>query len=237
MRKKILFLIFAVLALGLVLKTAIAQETSQQPAQEQVISSPVSIDSTAVPEKNLKPGIRHAEVKKLQEILKGLGYLPQELKVTENFGQKTKEALKKLQKDLGLPQTGIFGERTREAIRNLIERKKEEYKEIDLECMKNAVSKREEAVISAYNAYFEAIMTALETRKNDMVSAWTISDLKERNTAINNAWAKYRASVKTALINWQKAKKDAWVQFEKDRVNCKSPETGEGEALEQVEVK
>jgi hypothetical protein len=64
--------------------------------------------------KNLSPKNKGAEVLKLQKLLKDLGYL----KATPNgfYGPATKLAVKKYQKDHGIPSTGIVGPLTRKAM-------------------------------------------------------------------------------------------------------------------------
>jgi len=200
----------------------------------------VSVDSSAIPEVNLQPGIRSLYVKKVQEALKALGYLPSDLETTEYLGPKTKEAIRNFQNANGLPATGFFGPATRNALKNRLQEVGATSvavidKNVDIACMKTAVEKRENALLSAYDVYAGKLKTARETRKTDLLAAWSIQDPKERQTAVKSAWDKFRQSVKTATIEWNQSKKTIWIQFAQDAKSCKASAV-ETQDLEKVEV-
>ncbi|MDD4477322.1 MAG: peptidoglycan-binding protein [Patescibacteria group bacterium] len=69
--------------------------------------------------KNLNPGAKGEEVKKLQDKLKEMKYLSKKIKSTGYFGSETKEAVKQFQKSVGIYPNGIVGPRTRKALSNL----------------------------------------------------------------------------------------------------------------------
>jgi hypothetical protein len=101
--------------------------------------------------------------------------------------------------------------------------------------MKTAVEKRENALLSAYDVLTGKIKTARETRKTDLLAAWSIQDPKERHTAIKTAWEKYRQAVKTATTEWNQSRKTTWIQFAQDAKNCRASAV-ETQDLENVEV-
>lgn len=206
-------------------------------------------DELSVPRVDLKPGVRHKEVKALQKLLQSMGYLPESLQLTEVFGPKTRSALIRFQKSQGLPATGIFDQATRLALENYLQQKVMVKKELKVKkpllgvsgadkffanlvsqldrnvsttCMKLAVEKRESAIVSAWEAYAAKIKSAYETRKNELVGAWTIVDPKQRQTAIKNAWSKYHEAVKTAQTEWRQLRYNTWTQFTQEAKNCKA---------------
>lgn len=208
------------------------------PSETIVIPEPAGvIDPSQVPRSNLSAGTRNLEVKKIQEILKSLGYLPANLKPGQYFGPQTKKAIRKFQKDKGLPATGFFGPLTRQMLKKVLQSETGLSQQVvDVACMKTAVEKRENALISAYAILMDKTKAARETRKTDLLSAWSIQDAKERHKAINEAWAKFRKSSRDTHVEWLKSRNTAWVQFEKDRIACKAPSTGEKNSLEEVDA-
>lgn len=211
-----------------------AQEAT--PATPVPLFSPVSVDSSMVPEVNLQPGARSPHVRKVQEILKSLGYLPANLETTENLGPLTKEAIKKFQQDQGLPAFGFFGPATRAALKaNLKASGAVIDRNVDIACMKTAVEKRENALLAAYDTLTQKVRAARETRKADLLAAWSIQDPAQRHSAIKAAWDKYRESVKSARTEWNQSRKTIWIQFAQDAKNCKASAV-ETQNLEQVEV-
>ena len=189
------------------------------------IGTRVMIDPSTIAEVNLGSGTRSIHVKKVQEALKALGYLPSNLETTEYLGPKTKEAITNFQKAQGLPATGFFGPATRNNLRKVLTGGWESMtidKNVDIACMKTAVEKRENALLSAYDIYSPKLKTVRETRKTDLLAAWSIQDPKERYTAIKVAWEKFRKGVKTATTEWNQSRKTIWDQFAKDAKNCKA---------------
>jgi len=247
MTKKLL--IISLMLFGLIVGTSFsvsAQETVQTqsttatPANPLPLISLTPVDSIVVPEMNLQPGVKNLYVKKVQEILKNLGYLPSDFEITEYFGPKTKEAIKNFQKANNLPATGFFGPATRNMLKTHLQARGATGrvvidKDVDIVCMKTAVEKRENALLSAYDLYTSKLKTASEARKTDLLAAWSIQDPKERQTAVKIAWDKYRQNVKTATIEWNQSRKTVWTQFTQDAKNCKASAV-ETQDLEKVEV-
>ncbi len=230
-------LITSLILFGLTVVGISAQETGQVQSVAPVpLLSPMSVDSSIIPEVNLQSGTRSPDVKKVQEALKARGYLPSDLETTEYLGPKTKEAITNFQKAQGLPTTGFFGPATRAALKKDLQGSGAVIdKNVDIVCMKTAVEKRENALLSAYDIYAGKLRTARETRKTDLLAAWSIQDPKERSTAIKAAWEKYRQNVKTATTEWNQSRKTIWTQFTQEAKNCKASAV-ETQDLEKVEV-
>jgi hypothetical protein len=100
-------------------------------------------------------------------------------------------------------------------------------KKVDLNCMKNAVEKREDALKTARETLFSKINQAYDERKTALLNAWTIENQKERQRAVRVAWDNFKKSVKSARAEYKKAHNQAWRTFVQDRQNCKSGPTGE----------
>lgn len=215
----------------------LAEETNQVQSVTSVpLISSASIDPSSIAEVNLQLGTKSLHVKKVQEALKTMGYLPSDLETTEYLGPKTKEAITKFQKAQGLPTTGFFGPATRAALKKGLQGSGVVIdKKVDIACMKTAVEKRENALLSAYDTYAGKLKTAHETRKTDLLAGWSIQDPKERQAAIKAAWEKYRQSIKTATIEWNQSRKSIWAQNAQDAKNCKASAI-ETQDLEKVEV-
>jgi len=105
-------------------------------------------------------------------------------------------------------------------------------KEVDLACMKNAVEKREDALKTARETYFNKISQAYNERKTALLNAWAIQNHKERQKKIHEAWNNFRKSVKSAKEEYRKAHNQAWKTFVQDRKNCKSGPTGENPGVD-----
>lgn len=213
-------------------------------AQVQPIVAPaplpplVSTDTPTIAEVDLQPGTKSPHVKKVQETLKAMGYLPSDLETTEYLGPKTRDAIMNFQKAQGLSPTGFFGQATRAALRkNFQGRGSAEVidKYVDIACMKTAVEKRENALMSAYDMHAGKLKTAREMRKTDLSAAWSIQDPKARHTALKTAWEKYRQSLKTATIEWNQSRKTIWTQFAQEAKTCRAT-AAETPDLEKVDV-
>jgi len=165
-----------------------------------------------------------------------MGYLPATLETTEYLGPKTKAAIMNFQKAQGLPTTGFFGPATRAALKkNLPGGGAIIDKNVDIACMRTAVEKRENALLTAYDIYAGKLRTARETRKTDLLAAWSVQDPKERQAAVKAAWDKYRQNVKTTTTEWNQSRKTIWTQFLQEAKNCKASAV-ETQDLEKVEV-
>ncbi len=79
-----------------------------------LLSNPI-VSSAALGDHTLKSGMKHSEVKQLQQVLKDKGYFTDE-KTTTYFGTATKKAVIKFQKDSGLKANGFVGASTYKAL-------------------------------------------------------------------------------------------------------------------------
>lgn len=236
MTKKLLIIILMLFGLTVGIMNVSAQTDDQVQTVSAPLISLAPIDSSAISEVNLRPGEKNPHVKKVQEALKAIGFLPANLESTEYLGPKTKEAIINFQKDQGLPSTGFFGPATRAALKKSLQRSGVVLDEnVDIACMKIEVEKRENALLSAYDAYTSKLKTAREIRKTDLLAAWSIQDPKERHTAIKTVWETYRNNVKTATTEWNQSRKTTWTQFSQDAKNCKASAV-ETQNLEKTEV-
>jgi vacuolar-type H+-ATPase subunit E/Vma4 len=87
--------------------------------------------------------------------------------------------------------------------------------------MKNAVEKRENALKTEIETYFNKINQAYDERKTALLNAWTIGNQNERQKAVRVVWDNFRNSVKSAKSEYKKAHNQAWNIFVKDRKACK----------------
>lgn len=94
-------------------------------------------------------------------------------------------------------------------------------KKVDLVCMKNAVEKRENAIIAAKEKAFASMDTAFKARRDALKAAWDKIDAKERREAMNTAWKAFRASHKEARTQLRTDDKAAWKTFKIDSKACK----------------
>jgi len=105
-------------------------------------------------------------------------------------------------------------------------------KEVDLACVKNAVEKRENALKTARETYFNKVMQAYEARKSALLDAWTIKNHKERQKKIHEAWKNFRESVRSAWLEYKKEHNQIWKTFVQERKNCKANPTGENPGID-----
>ncbi len=108
-------------------------------------------------------------------------------------------------------------------------------KVVDIACMQQAIEKRDTAIISGLDAYYAVTEASLQTRKETMKTAWAITDVKERRTALKDAWKTYRETIKIARNSFKTAKKSAWQQFYADRKTCGTAGTSDDPANSSVD--
>ena len=96
-----------------------------------------------------------------------------------------------------------------------------------LACVKTAVEKRENSLIATLDSFYASMKAAFETRKTELLAAWTITDGKERRKARIEAWKKFTKTVKESKKTHQSARKEAWKTFEQEAKSCGIPATGE----------
>ena len=91
---------------------------------------------------------------------------------------------------------------------------------VNTACMQTAVGKRDGAIISGLDAYYNAAKSALTSRQTALQGAWGITDKKAHTEAQRKAWSDYRASIKAARKTFQSARTSAWKQFSTDAKAC-----------------
>lgn len=102
-------------------------------------------------------------------------------------------------------------------------------KQVDIACVKSAVTKREDAVLTAWQKLSDSINSALQARKTKLIAAWDITDKKERNKAVQAAWTGFKESKKNAVNSFRQEKLAAWQQFKSDVKSCGTLSTGENQ--------
>ncbi len=90
----------------------------------------------------------------------------------------------------------------------------------NIDCFQKALEMRDTSIIAAVQTHSDSVLTALNTRKEALKSAWNITVAKERRTAINTAWNNYRKSIRDARTTMNNAKKTAWKTFYTSRKAC-----------------
>lgn len=108
---------------------------------------------------------------------------------------------------------------------------KEVKKTIDVECVKTAVSKREDAVISALITRDDAFRTSLVARKSFLLDAWSKATTKERRAAIFNSWKTYKTSLTTAKKSYQTSIATAWKNFKTESKACNGQYEGASDTM------
>ncbi len=98
--------------------------------------------------------------------------------------------------------------------------------------MKNAIEKREGALKTSRETYFNKISQAYDERKTTLLNAWTIQTHKERQNKIHEAWNNFIISVKLGREEYRKAHNQIWKTFVQDRKNCGSGPTGENPGID-----
>ncbi len=95
-------------------------------------------------------------------------------------------------------------------------------KTVDVACVKTAIDKRDNAIISALDTYYAAVKSALQARQSALKAAWDITNAKDRRTALRKAWSDYKTAIRKARKDFRTAKNAAWKQYYADRKTCKS---------------
>jgi len=90
----------------------------------------------------------------------------------------------------------------------------------DVQCMQTAVEKRESTFISAFDAYYASVRTAMISRKDAVKSAWAITDSTQRENAIRNADKNFTTSERAAKKVRRDAEKVAAKIFKNEAALC-----------------
>lgn len=89
-------------------------------------------------------------------------------------------------------------------------------------CIKTALEKRENTVISAVTTYQGSNLTALTTRKTALLAAWDKTTKSEVKTAVAAAWKAYKTSLSTLKSTLHTARDAAWKAYKTEVKTCKS---------------
>jgi len=138
-----------------------------------------------------------------------------------------------------------FIDARKEARREHKEEKKQERKEEEkpaavepaASCMKPAVTKREDALVVAGDAYATSMRNAHMTRRTSLLAAWDLTDATARRTAISAAWDAYGTSTTAARKTFINSRTSAWTQFSIDRKACGQEAATLDEVRASVEVR
>lgn len=87
-------------------------------------------------------------------------------------------------------------------------------------CVKNAITKREDALSSGHTAYSTAVTSAYNTRKTSLLAAWDKPTTAERRVAVRAADRAFDKAIKTAKKAWAETRRGTWKTFETDRKAC-----------------
>lgn len=97
---------------------------------------------------------------------------------------------------------------------------------IDLVCVQNAITKREDAVMTSIDTATTALKNAMTTRKTSLVAAWKIENRNDRNVAIKASWSTFKTSIRDINATRRTSVKNAWSTFKTERHAC-GPNAGE----------
>lgn len=95
-----------------------------------------------------------------------------------------------------------------------------EQRVVDVVCLKTAIDTRENAIISALDAFHVSLNAAHETRREALKSAWDKTEKQERRKALRDARKAFKLSGKSARTTLREARKDAWDQYKADAKVC-----------------
>lgn len=103
-------------------------------------------------------------------------------------------------------------------------------KTVDWACVSTATDTREDAIISAFNAFSSSMSSALSTRGAALTSANGQTDKETRKTARKSAWDAFKKAKKEAEKKYKLDRKSAWETFRKTvKDSCKAGEAASEE--------
>lgn len=204
MKKVIVILTMAMLALPFAAMPAKAEDTTEAvtiSAQEEKIPNPAEIKNFTKIRKMGEALYGHRMIRnmiaKLEEKIPNLG----EIKNFANI-RKIGNSLYGYKK---MNQVISFTEISAEAVA----------------CVQAALTKKDNAVISALDAYNAAVKAAMETRKNAYIAALAISDKQERAKAMVNAFTAFKKAKTEAKDKYKESIKSVFDAYRLDLKGCK----------------
>lgn len=94
-------------------------------------------------------------------------------------------------------------------------------KNLDTECIANAVEKRDNAILAGMDSYASTIRNLVVVRGRDLKNAWLqFSDRTARKAEIARVWNKYRTDIKYMSRQSNTLRTNAWKQYTIDRKAC-----------------
>lgn len=102
-------------------------------------------------------------------------------------------------------------------------------KPLNVQCIQNALEKRDAAIITAHGTYNASIVAALTARKDGLKSAWAKVTRDERREARKTVWDTFRTSHKSAHEGLRTIRKVSWSTFDADMNACGVTREAHGE--------
>ena len=112
--------------------------------------------------------------------------------------------------------------------------KRNSEKVLNVQCVQNAVEKRDSAVISAHSTFNTSIVNALTVRKDAVKLAWAKETQKDRTSARKAAYEVFRTSQKSAHEALRSVRKTSWSTFDTDMKACGVNREAHGERASEV---
>ncbi|MFZ2152215.1 MAG: hypothetical protein WAV09_03850 [Minisyncoccia bacterium] len=126
------------------------------------------------------------------------------------------------------------GYETREVRKNTFTNTKKVETTLNVQCIQNAVEKRDSAIIVAHGAFNTSIVNALTVRKDALKAAWAKPTRQERTSGRKAAYDVFRTSQKSAHETLRSVRKTSWSTFDTDMKACGVSKEAHGERASEV---
>lgn len=80
-------------------------------------------------------------------------------------------------------------------------------------CVAVALAVREDILIAANTARYNAVTASLKTRKAELIAAWNLTDIKARKAARTAAWKKFQVSSNQIRNDYRRMVEKAYPNF------------------------
>jgi hypothetical protein len=97
---------------------------------------------------------------------------------------------------------------------------------LNVSCVQDAIKTREESLITGFDVFAQSTKTALITRKDALVIAWSKTDAQERRKARQVAYDTHQTQMKKAHESLKSVRKNAWNVFNTTVKTCGSSVEG-----------
>lgn len=87
-------------------------------------------------------------------------------------------------------------------------------------CMSAVASAKEDALITGWNAYASATLSAYTARKTEIIAAWTLADRNAVQKAANEANKKFNQLSVEIQKEWKTVQTNALKKYQTGRVEC-----------------